>query len=279
MVARFFALSDNIGTFSPFLRRKPVKLTHSGALTDHQHYETFDYEPAMLNNFDDIRFTTQSGEHIPYWIETKTDGVSAKVWFMNDYVDGDTYIWMYYGSGGLSSGSSGNDTFIQWHGAETSNFIDSLDITAGALVYEGKIKITTDNTYLAAGVSNLQNPLIDDSMIFIFTYDNNKRYIRTYNEGSVTLKEEVLDISTDVFYHAKIINTGTNVWGFLDDNRIDSGDITTNLPNEDMGLVLYNLGTGTVAQDWSFARKYTAAEPTGIVGAEQHPRDRSMIIS
>ena len=138
----YSAISDDSNTISQFTRRKQIKLTHSGVLTDHQHYNTFDYEPAMLNNFNDIRFTTQSGEHIPYWIEIKIDEISAKVWFMNDYVDGDTHIWMYYGNSGLSAGSSGSDVFIQYHGYTTSQFLDALNVPTGAVIFEAKVKAT-----------------------------------------------------------------------------------------------------------------------------------------
>lgn len=162
----FRAVSDSSNTISLFAKAKLIKLTHSGALTDYQYYETFDYEPAMLDNFDDIRFTTQSGEHIPYWIETKTDGVSAKVWFMNDYVDGDTYIWMYYGSEGLSAGSNGSDVFVGFFDGDSADWTE-VDPNSHLSFVNNRLEFTglgrNEDAYVYQIASENNNIIIESS--------------------------------------------------------------------------------------------------------------------
>ena len=273
---KFSAVSDSDGNVSVFERRKPVKLTHSGVLTDYQYFETFDYEASMLDNFDDIRFVTQSGEHIPYWIETKTDGVSAKVWFMNDYVDGDTYIWMYYGNDALTSESNSSDTFIQWHGAATANYIDSLVVSPSNIVYETKIKRTAATHNIQFGVFNTQTQTDDYFSLITYSAGNNI-HVKSGNEGAYTALSEEPALSIGTYYRGKMTFDGTTLYGHFDDNEISSGGVSTNIPNESLGLALW-ITNGACVQDWSFVRKYTATEPTVTVGAEQHPRIRNIMI-
>ena len=88
-----------------FASAQKMILSHSGVLSDYQIKLTIPHESTMQVDFDDIRFTTFTGTHIPHWIESKTDSITADVWIKNDYLDGDTDIWWYYGNAGLSSES------------------------------------------------------------------------------------------------------------------------------------------------------------------------------
>ena len=176
---RFSAVSDISGNVSIFRKAKPIHIKHEGALTDQQVTTTIVHEADMLYNFDDIRFVTLSGEHVPYWIESKTDGVTAKVWFMGDFGDGDTYVWMYYGNEGLSAGSSGVDTFNLFdfigytevdpssHITITNSKIDAVDVTTDAAYVHKTIPSITDfihefEYYRASGASpyGAQAPII-----------------------------------------------------------------------------------------------------------------------
>lgn len=301
---KFSAVSDSNGNVSIFERRKPVKLTHPGVLTDYQMYETFDYEAIMLDNFDDIRFVTQSGKHIPYWIETKTDGVSVKVWFMNNYVDGDTYIWMYYGSEGLSSGSSITNTMIygddfssdlsKWSG-DTAQFavsggeLTNTPTTTSRTIYanvgslsntiiEAKIKTTDAATDLLFGLGYR----IDGSNRALFARRQYTGYERRWGDGS-TYYSTVPPQWTSGIYGVDKVIVGTTVA-----NSIHSfnGTTITGVSNYNLdistNLIIYSYSVGTPGVqyiDWIFVRKYTAVEPIVTVGAEQHPRTRNMIIS
>lgn len=122
------AISDSGGTVSPFSEKKMITFSHDGVLTGYQNELTILYESAMLGNFNDIRFVTQSGDHIPYWIASQTDGSTANIWIKNDHLDGDTYIWMYYGNEDLSRGSDGNTVFDFW-GGSVSDFTGTVSGT------------------------------------------------------------------------------------------------------------------------------------------------------
>lgn len=94
--------------------RQPVTITNSGAAqTNYQVRLVITYDAQMQSDFDDLRFTNASGTSLDYWLQTKTDSTSAIVWVEVDALagTGTTVINMYYGNAGVSSGSSGVDTF------------------------------------------------------------------------------------------------------------------------------------------------------------------------
>ena len=303
MVQRYFAISDSSGSYSHFLRRKQIKLTHTGALTDHQKDLTIVYEAAMLDNFDDIRFVAQDGTHIPYWIESQTDGSAAEVWIKNDYVSGDTYVWMYYGNSELSSESSITNVAIfgddfsndlsKWSG-DTGQFsisageltntptatIRTLYANVGSLsniIIESNIKTTDASTDLMFGIGYR----IDASNRTHFNRRHTSGYERRWGDGSVYYSTVPPQWTSGVYGVDKVIvgTTVANSTHSFDGTTITGvtnfdSDISTNLM-----IRSYGAGTtGTQYIDWIFLRKYTATEPTVSIGAEQHPRDRNVII-
>ncbi|MCK5413627.1 MAG: DUF2341 domain-containing protein, partial [Candidatus Pacebacteria bacterium] len=257
----YSAVSDSSGNVNVFTNKKPITISHSGALTDYQTNITITYESAMQADFDDIRFVTNSGVYIPYWIESKTDSTTADVWIKSDLSDGDTTVWMYYGNNGLSSGSDGDNVFVQWHGTATSNFLDSA-VTAVPFVWEGKWKrITGDDVYI--GVANISTPYSDDS---VCAYSNvSAASLRTRNEGAWGGDSITPIFTADTYYNTKIVASSSSlvtIYPFYNTTPETAFTSTTNIPNELMGLVLYEGAGSQGVQDWSFIRQYTATEPT-----------------
>ncbi|MCJ7805219.1 DUF2341 domain-containing protein [Patescibacteria group bacterium] len=69
---------------------------------------------ASVADFDDVRFTNSAENTLlDYWIENKTDGVSAIVWVEVPLLAGaaDTTIYLYYGNAAAPAVSSGANTF------------------------------------------------------------------------------------------------------------------------------------------------------------------------
>ena len=67
-------------------------------------------------DYDDIRFTNDSGTLLDYWIESY-DANTAKIWVELDSVAADdTYFWMYYGNAAAAAYSDGDDTWIFYDG-------------------------------------------------------------------------------------------------------------------------------------------------------------------
>ena len=270
-----FSARSDAATRSQFTRRKKVTVTTDGTSTptDYQVKLTITYEPGMQADFNDIRFNTLSVEYIDYWIESYTASTTATVWVeLPDAITdpGSDTILMYYGNSGLSNGGVGANTFIQYHGVATANFIDSLNVSP-TCIFESKARTTGSTSIIRWGLSNNQDPTIDDCMFVMSHQSGDLRYIQCNNESVSTNKAESPKFVQNTWYRIKIINTGSAVTGFVDDNQISTGDITTNLPDENLGLFM-QMHTSTGAQDWSFARKYIANEPTPSYGTVEHQR-------
>lgn len=67
------------------------------------------FDPAMKPAFDDVRFyDAGSGKELPYWLDSKTDEVTATFWVRTGRSDS---IHLYYGNPSATSSSDGRSTF------------------------------------------------------------------------------------------------------------------------------------------------------------------------
>ena len=220
------------------------------------------------SDYDDIRFTKSDGTTLlDYWIE-ESDENSATIWVEVDTIaaSGNTTIYLYYGNAGASAVSNGANTFLQFHGAANANFHDSNDIPAPPVIFEAKVRNTyASPEYLMWGLGETGDLDVSPSAdaISIMTYGaGNMMYLKSFNDGTQTPANEAPHFTKDQWYRLKIIVVGSgNAHGYVDENEIASGISTANVPNEPMGLAM-QLKTGTGEQEFSFARKYAATEPT-----------------
>ncbi|MBI5739256.1 MAG: DUF2341 domain-containing protein [Nitrospirae bacterium] len=88
-------------------RRAPLMITDFQS--DYQTKMIITYDPDMQADFDDIRFYDgTSFSELPYWLESKTDGVSATVWLRTGV---NNNIHMYYGNPAAAGASDGSAVF------------------------------------------------------------------------------------------------------------------------------------------------------------------------
>ena len=234
--------------------------------------ELDDYQ-VKLDNVDNI---TQSQDNLVVGI----DGKSLPHW--NESLDFDTWIKMrieasgkrgllIHGNAGLNSGSSGGNTFIQYHGTATSGFVDTLlPSLISDVVFEANVRVTAATHNVNWGLASISANEGGDR-VSIKSYSPSAD-IYAYCEDGVSAKT-LLQFNTYSFtqnqwYKLKITNDGTTVHFYFDDNEIESG-ATTTLPNNNVGLQ-FHIQTGTGEQEWSFAREYTATEPTVEIGTPKN---------
>lgn len=109
-------------------------------------------------DFDDIRFTKSDNVTlIPYWIESKTDSVSATVWIQVDTIPAspnDGLISIYYGNAAATAVSNGADTFIVFDDFERGN--DGDPVGGSWTVVGGSPQIDTALKY--GGTRSLYMP-------------------------------------------------------------------------------------------------------------------------
>ena len=206
------------------------------------------------------------GEILPHWNESVDFDTWAK---MNIGQSGKRGL-LIHGNEGLNGESSGHNTFIQYHGSASSNFVDTLlPGLISNVIFEAKVRVTSASHIMNWGVAETSANSGGDRMhIKPFSGDTDI-YARNSDDGVGTLQQwNAYTFTTDQWYRLLISNDGTTIHYYFDDNEIGTG-ATTNLPDENMGLQ-FNINTGTGEQEFSFARKYTATEPTYTISTPKN---------
>ena len=100
---------------------------NAGNLTDFQMAFNLSYNDKIESDFRDLRFTwydddTGSEREISYWMEDKTDYVSARIWIEVPHVpaNGIGSVYMYYGNPHADPASNAPNTFIFYDDFENS---------------------------------------------------------------------------------------------------------------------------------------------------------------
>lgn len=250
--------------------RKEIILTGgaSGAQTDYQLLLNITYDDDMQADFDDLRFTNDTIE-INAWLENKTDSNYANVWieFPTTPVNGvnQTY-YMYYGNNSVSNLWDGGATFIQYHGATSSEFLDTPQATITDIVYEciGRIANSNSNCWFGLGKTMADNPV--DGIILKLYFE--RFYRQAFNDSNGTneyLPEGAAAVNT--YYRFMIERFGTDAKYYVNEDL--KSTLTTTLPDESIGLGMNFVDANGADQKWSFIRKYAANPPIYVFGTEE----------
>ena len=259
--------------------RIPIEITNTGVnLTDYQYSFTLDTELTvsegkMKSDGSDFRVIDSSGSLQPFWNETPFNTNSTKIW-VNASVLGntsDTIHYLYYGNLVATDVSSGDDTFIQWHGAATSNFRDTT-IQSIPFIYECSARVIGAGAEVYFGVSNNDTPYLDDTCYVVPNTTANLVYSYAHNEGAGSFDSSAPVWTNNTYYHPVIKAIASNDIKYYPYGDATEDQTTTNSPDEDMGLMMYEL-SGSGEQEWSFIRKYTPTEPTTNIRGEQQKSD------
>lgn len=141
-----------------YTKRKLVTITASASLTDYQVSFNVAYDSDMQSDFDDLRFATPNATLLNYWIESKTDSSTAKVWVkVPTLSSGSNTIYMYYGNSSATTGSNGNNTFAffddfsgdlsKWTVASKATYT-TVEISSGQLLTHRNV----DWNYIMAAI-------------------------------------------------------------------------------------------------------------------------------
>jgi len=165
---------------SGWSKRKSISINNSSgsALTDYQILLDIIYDADMQTDFDDIRFTDSSISTIlPYWVESKTNSSTAKVWVKIPSIPtSGTTIYLYYGNSSVGSISNISNIFIReinglqgaWSMDETSGTVandysgnNNNGSTIGASTISGKFgnakSFNGDSQYIDIGNPSIFN--------------------------------------------------------------------------------------------------------------------------
>ncbi|HEX2955695.1 MAG TPA: DUF2341 domain-containing protein [Chitinispirillaceae bacterium] len=146
------------------------------------------WKTGFKNDFSDLRISDGNGRIVPYWIEEKVDGSTAKVWVK--FVTTSTSIYVHYGKSDAVSESNGlnvfptyfdKDTISGWTLAGTTNVVTNgeyLQFTGSgatdtAIRYDvkpGSTHYIAELRFVTASIGNL-----DQTCIMLIDGSTNQR--------------------------------------------------------------------------------------------------------
>ena len=256
--------------------KSPILINNTGnatVLTNYQVFLNVTYDSDMQAEFKDIRVVNDtSGAAVPYWIESKVNSSYANIWFNASNVPASVWTnstyYLYYGNAAVSDGGSGNNTFIQYHGAASANYVDAA-IVSIPFIYETKSRITSAPTSrMEFGVSSTQAGTTNSIHYVLQT--NDRTYYENYASG-VSTNTGTLPIWTqNQWYRVKAVAKSSTAVDYYGYDTTTLSATVGGVPTAAMGLTL-NLPSATGEQEFSFVRKYIAIEPTATLGTEEIP--------
>jgi len=263
------------------------------------------YDSDMNNDFSDLRVKNEtSGEFIPYWIESKTNGNWCKLWFNATYVPGnswcnDTY-YLYYGNPSASDVGDGNGIFTFFDDFEDGDVSDWTIQSGGAFEastaqvksgsYSGREYSSTDGALSYHTFENQSNDIMIefDYRPTRIDYHQNRILIGTDGSDDIFLLAASVD-KTFRYYDPNKINmrnfdtqwykiqilakpsqNKASVWidGILEiDNDNVNGNISGGINS--IGFTQY-LDNSEEFIDNIFVRKYSTPEPSAQLCGEQN---------
>ena len=96
--------------YPQWLHRNKISVTSPTSIDNYQIEVVIPWKPGMRAAFDDIRFSSVSGDKLSYWIEPSTVFSTATVWIKCPANTSSFYL--FYGNGNCLSESSAKNTFI-----------------------------------------------------------------------------------------------------------------------------------------------------------------------
>ncbi|HRN70952.1 MAG TPA: DUF2341 domain-containing protein, partial [Candidatus Woesebacteria bacterium] len=177
----------------------------------------------MQSDCDDIRFTAENGEVLPYWIEENNPGcnnTSTRIWIQIPSIPtSDTNIYMYYGNISAQKYSDGSSVFPffddfndsslngRWASSGGSIGVSSgeLSVNTGAVytpspvvtsaqnyIYETRVKwTTTSGSYSGLQIAEVPNPQSSNNgshaLVYFMTSNTANYTVTSYaSDGSAT---------------------------------------------------------------------------------------------
>ncbi len=270
-----------------WMYRKQIVVTNSSGseLTDFQVEILHDFNMSnevssgkVQADFDDLRFTDQNGNLLPYWIEDSTSS-SLNVWAkLPSIPTSSAIVYMYYGNPSASSYQNGNDTFEFFDDFNDNSINNNLWLvedqagalttteTEGVLRRSGTVTQTNKWSYLSSKLQ-FDNYRVVDSKIRVNSHSS--------NEGIMTIGSDysfIRSVTANDWNHEYYSGS----WYFIGDSTISTGGnfINVSIIINSTGISIYeesvNKGSRSVSIPTGkseiifHARQYTAGNSLSI---------------
>ncbi len=265
---------------SSWTQRRLITINNSNIsnLTNYQLELSILYDSDMQSDFDDIRFTDNAGANLDYWLESKTDSVSANVWVEINSIPAysSSTIIMYYGNSGVSSQSNSSNTFEFFDGFDSDPGYTKVGGGDGSYTVSGSVITLTENTSSAFGMDH------GYQITGSFAVTSGSYQVQASFQPSVL--KEIHGIyfcgniygynSASYFYQM----AGTQSWGLTPEQAYSGSGLQTVYANlNDFSCtgniaIMHDDDSTKIAEskyDYVFIRKYAASEPVSSIGLEQ----------
>ena len=259
-----FLSGDNGGTWT---LRAPLDI--SGFVADNPTRITVDYRKGMNLDFSDIRFLDEtSGTELPYWIQEKTDGVAAIIWFRSA---SGSAVNMYYGNPDATAMENPSQIFIDFKENMTEGSLDTLALyNADGFVIEANISAVSSSY----GPSMEFDVAPDGIARTRLNYQNGIVYRRDYDATGNQIKIDSLGLGNYTVneFHTWKIKVKDSALAFFFDDVEQNFNYDYPLSHTQGTVTFGSTYAGssyTCNYDHIFIRKYTAVDPVATVGASQ----------
>ncbi|MCK5683522.1 DUF2341 domain-containing protein, partial [bacterium] len=252
-----------------------VNNPNGGTLTDFQFQVTIPWEANMDNEFDDIRVTTSDGvTSLPYWIESKTDGVTATVWVKATLATGDNDFDVYFENAIAASESNANNVMYLFEDFETDDGTWTYSETDSE--YDDLGYVTDQKHGGSKSYSLRNNDDVDDNAIC--------KISRTITLPSVcdirfSIWHRAVDNGADNYYSRGVLIEGTTYLNdMINGNPEDWAEYTTthnsgstNITIELQEKAENNGGFADRYVWWDdiIVRQFAASDPTPTLGSTE----------
>ena len=253
---------------------------------------TIVYDSDMNSDFSDLRFSTLDRVNIPYWIESKTDGVEAFVWLK---VPGNNNrVICYYGNYSANDASDAESVFEYFHDMDDDSSITNTggQFTDGICELDYDNEIVSNEYECGLGLIVEANCMADEQdskFVQIETSSQNDRIAiqnsdnPTYGGADNDFDSYTVVSTKDGVSNYQLVNTTTdfrndyNVFGvgrnndatkvryLLNSEVIGTETNTAYIPDENFRLkssVWNSSQLSTMQVDWWRIRVYLETEPT-----------------
>ena len=242
----------------------------------------------MKRDFRDLRFSDKKGNNVNYFLESISYFKSCRVWLA--LPANIKKLYMYYGNGGVKSGSNGSAVFVFWNDFDTlSTSVWTVGGSGGTV--SGSILTmlhTTQSGYIESKTTFAPNNIVEMRLAhqsgqrgpFGFRSNATQKAVGWQGAagGLLTDHRFAHDGSSGDWDNDGVNRSGTayNIYGVAHIaagpkyyvNYAYRGEITTTIPgavNLPVHVYAYS-GEGYIKVDWVRVRKYAAVEPTITLG-------------
>lgn len=223
------------------------------------------------NDIDFAYDVAGTATQLSFFIEDATvDPIVVWVKVAEDLTSINRTIYIYYDKLGQSSLVDPTNTFIKYHGAAPTSFLDAPAGLGTQLRFKSRARVTSSLSSpcnILFGIADTSN--FGTNSMFVRAYQGSHTYLCTTKATAANQKDHGSQLFVqNVYTNVEILYNTTIALFYVGSTLVDTSSVL-DLPTLDMALA-FLVATGTGDEKWSFVSKYVSPEPANSTwGAEE----------